>query len=169
MLAPGANVSVTHVVKNLALAPGAAGTSTSRLYLSSDATFDEATDTVLGDVTVGPLAAGAMATVTKSVQIPGGLLEGQYWIFARANVTGVVPEADAASPSNNVKGTATPVLLGPDLVVSVATATPTTTAPGLTVSVSNTVKNQGGPAAGPFDIGVYLSANNTYDVASICC
>ena len=52
-LAPGANVSVTHVVKNLALAAGAASASTSRLYLSNDPTLDDPGDIVLGDVAVG--------------------------------------------------------------------------------------------------------------------
>ena len=39
--AAGANVSMTHVVKNLAAAPGAAPATTSRLFLSADATLDE--------------------------------------------------------------------------------------------------------------------------------
>ena len=42
--APGANVSVTHVVRNTALAAGCGATTTSRLYLSSDATLDDPGD-----------------------------------------------------------------------------------------------------------------------------
>ena len=160
LAAAGMNVSVTQVVKNVALAPASAPASTSRLYLSTDATLDDPGDTVLGDVAVGPLAGGAMATVVKSVPIPAGTAPGPYWIIARANATGSIPEADASAPANNVKATA--VIVGPDLVVTAAAPTPATTAPGLTVSVSNTVKNQGGQAAGAFDVGVYLSTDNTY-------
>jgi subtilase family serine protease len=161
-LVAGANISVTHVVKNLALLPGAAAASTSRLYLSTDATLDEPGDTVLGDVAVGPLAGAAMATVVKGVTIPVGTVPGLYWIIARANATSSVPEADAPAQANNVKATAAPIIVGPDLVVTAAAPTPATTAPGLTVSVSNTVKNQGGLAAGPFDVSVYLSTDNFY-------
>jgi subtilase family serine protease len=161
-IAAGANVSVTHVVKNLALTPGGAASSTTRLYLSTDATLDDPGDTVLGDVAVGPLAGGAIATVVRSVSIPVGTVPGLYWIIARANVSNSVLEADAPDQANNVKATATPVIVGPDLVITAAAPTPATTAPGLTVSVSNTVKNQGGLATGAFDVGVYLSTDNTY-------
>jgi hypothetical protein len=102
-----------------------------------------------------------MATVVKSVTIPVGTAPGLYWIIAQANATSSVPEADAPAHANNVKATAAPVIVGPDLVVTAAAPTPATTAPGLTVSVSNTVKNQGGLATGAFDVGVYLSTDNT--------
>jgi hypothetical protein len=83
-IAPGGNVSVTHVVKNLAVLAGAAPVSTTtRLYLSNNATLEDPGDVVLGDVAIGPLAGGAMATLTKSLQVPGGTTPGLYWIIAR--------------------------------------------------------------------------------------
>src|SRR4029079_601771 len=103
---PGTNVSITHVVKNLAVTAGAAAASTSRLYLSADPVLDVPSDTVLGDAPVGPLAGGAMATVTKTVQIPAGTAPGVYWILAQANVTNAVSEADAPTRANNAKAAA---------------------------------------------------------------
>ncbi|HXU84469.1 MAG TPA: CARDB domain-containing protein [Verrucomicrobiae bacterium] len=163
---PGMNVSVSHVVKNLALVAGGAVASTSRLYLSSDPTLDDPGDVVLGDVAVGPLPGGAMATVTRTVQIPPSTRPGLYWVIAKANVTGVVPEADSPTQANNVKPTATPMIVGPDFLVTAAMATPLAVAPGFGVSLTNTIKNQGGVPAGPFDVGIYLSANDTFEAGA---
>ncbi len=158
--APGMNVSVGHVVKNLALAPGGASSSTSRLYLSTDATLDVGSDIALADAVVSALGGGGMATVSKAVTIPGGTAPGSYWIIAQANATNAVQETDSPAQPNNVKATATPILVGPDLLVTVATASPLATAPGKTVSVANTVKNQGGATSPAFDVGFYLSTDN---------
>ncbi len=163
--APGQNVSVTHVVKNLALSPGGAPATTSRLYLSTDAVLDVPGDTVLGDAAVPALAGGGMATVARVVSIPPGTPPGQYWIIAQANVASTVQEADAASLTNNAKATATPVIVGPDLVMTAATPTPLATAPGSNVSVMTTVKNQGGQGTGAFDVSLYLSTDATFDGA----
>ena len=154
-IAPGANVSVTHVVKNVALAAGAASAPTTRLYLSTDATLDDPGDLVLGDVAVGALAGGAMATVTKSVQIPAGTAPGRYWVIARANATNSVLEADSPGQANNMKATATPVIVGPDVLLTTASTVATAT-PGMNVSVMYTLKNQGGQAANGFDVAFAL-------------
>jgi subtilase family serine protease len=165
--AAGTNVSITHVVKNLAVAAGGAPATFSRLFLSAnDATLDGGDVQLGGDLPVGPLAGGAMATVTKSVLIPPGTAPGRYFVIAQANATGTVVEADGPTLANNVKATATPIIVGPDLVVSAATLTPTATAPGMTVNVTNTVKNQGGTGAGAFTVGIYLSPDNVFDAGS---
>ena len=155
---PGQNVSVAHTVKNLAIPPAHAPASTSTLYLSDDAVLGG--DVSLGTVAVPALTAGASKSVTKSAQIPGDASAGQYWIFAVANDGPAFAEADTA---NNAKATATPIIVGPDLIVTAATPAPIATAPGLTVNISNTIKNQGAQAVGAFDVGFYLSTNNTYD------
>jgi hypothetical protein len=110
--APGAKVSVSHVVRNLAAAAGAAAGSTSRLYLSTDPSLDPGSDPVLGEAAVGPLAGGATATVARVVTIPSATAPGQYWIIAQANATNTVPEADAPGQENNVRATAKPILVG---------------------------------------------------------
>jgi subtilase family serine protease len=157
--APGLSVSVSHVVKNLAAAAGGAPGSTSRLYLSTDATLDVGSATVLGDVPVGALAGGVAVTVTKVVTIPGGTTPGVYWIIAQSNATSSVAEADSPTQANNEKATALPLTIGPDLLVTAATVTPLATAPGKTVSVTTTIKNQGGAPTGAFDVGLYLSTD----------
>ena len=146
-------MSVTHVVKNLAVATGGAPATVSRLFLSTDATLDGSDVQLGGDLPVGALAGGAMATVTKSVLIPSGTAPGRYFVIAQANATSTVVEADSPTLANNVKATATPIIIGPDLVVSAATLAPTATAPGMTVNVTNTVKNQGERAPAPSPSG----------------
>src|SRR5205085_4005330 len=108
----GGNVSVMHVVKNLAAAAGGAPATVSRLYLSRDTTLD-GSDVVLGDVAVGPLAGGVPVTLTKTVQIPPGTPPGQYWLIAQANATNARQEADHPSLANNIKAAATPIVVGP--------------------------------------------------------
>lgn len=161
--APGMSVNVSHAVRNLSKKPGAAPGSTSRLYLSGAAALGMGNDTVLADVAVAPVAGGATRTVTAPVQIPPGTAAGQYWVIAQANATSAVQEADSPTQSNNTKAAPTPILVGPDLVVTSATAAPVSTAPGKTVKVTQAVKNRGGLAAGPFEVGVYLSADSTLD------
>ena len=71
-IAPGGNITVSHVVKNLALAPGNAPLSASRLLLSTDQTVaGQVAD--LGTVNVPAITAGGMTTVTRSAQVPVGL------------------------------------------------------------------------------------------------
>ena len=138
-------------------------------YLSNDPTLDTPGDVVLGDMTVGPLRAGAMATETGTVPIPPATQPGLYWVIAQANVSGIVPEGDSPTRANNVRATAVPIIVGPDLLVTAAAATPTSVAPGSSVSVTNTIKNQGAALAGAFDVGIYLSTNSTFDPERMFC
>src|SRR6185436_6862135 len=88
---------------------------------------------------------------------------GQYWIFARANNSDVIPESTAG---NNAARTALPITVGADLLITTATVAPASTAPGMVVNVTNTVRNQGGPTTTAFDVGIYLSANGTFEAGS---
>ncbi len=85
--AAGTNVSITHVVKNMAAATGGAPATISRLFLSADATLDGSDVQLGGDLQVAALAGGATATVTKSVLIPPGTAPGRYFVIAQANAT----------------------------------------------------------------------------------
>ena len=165
LAAAGMNVSITQIVRNVALTPANAPASSSRLTLSSNTTLGDGDDVDLGTVAIPALAAAAQATVTKSVPIPAGTAPGLYWIFARANDGDVIPEGGSGG-ANNAARTAQPFTIGPDLIVTTATAAPTATAPGSTINVTNTVKNQGGPTALGFDVGVYLSSNATFEAGS---
>jgi subtilase family serine protease len=158
--APGANVSVTHVVRNLAPASAGAPATVSRLFLSSDALLDGADVQLGADVPVGPLAGLAQASVVRSVQIPPATAPGLYRIIAEANATGTVVEAD---PANNTRATATPIIVGPDLTVITATAG-TLAGPGTNLSVTTTIKNQGGQGAGASFVRFFLVQTGQPDV-----
>jgi len=160
--AAGMNVRVVHVVRNLAPAAGPAAETTSTLYLSPGATLGGG-EVELGRVDVRPLAGGARATLRKVVPIPDGTPPGVYFVLAQANATNTVVEADSPQQANNVKATVAPIVVGPDLIVTAATATPARMVPGTTVRVSTTARNQGGQAAGGFDVGLYLSLDATYE------
>lgn len=160
--APGRNVHVSYTVKNTALPPAVAPASRTRLYLSPDARLDVPGDVAVGEAPVRALAGGTQAAVTRAVTIPAGTSPGRYWILVRANATNTVPEADAPGLANNVRATATPILIGADLVVTSATATPRATAPGAIVNVTHTIRNRGGAGTGPFDVGIYLSTDTGF-------
>jgi hypothetical protein len=161
--APGANVSVTHVVRNLSLAAGAAPATVSRLFLSSDGALDGADVQLGGDVPVGALAGMTQASVVRSVQIPPATTPGLYWIFARANATNTVVESDSPAQANNVRATGTAIIIGPDLTVTTATAG-TLAGPGTNLSVTTTIRNQGGQGAGASLVRFFLAQTGQPDV-----
>ena len=96
LTAAGMNVSITQIVRNVALSPANAPGSSSRLTLSSNTTLGDGDDADLGTVHDSRAGRGHQATVTKSVPIPVGTAPGLYWIFARANDGDVIPEGVAA-------------------------------------------------------------------------
>jgi subtilisin family serine protease len=136
--APGATVNVSHTVRNAAGAPGAAPASVSRFRLSSDDAFD-AGDTDLGTANVPALGPGLSATVAKLVTIPPGTPPGAYFIVVRADDADAIAEVAAG---NNTRAAATPIIVGPDLVVTAVTA-PLKAQAGQTIALSGTVQNVG--------------------------
>jgi len=95
-ITPGANITVTHVVKNLALAPGNAPLSASRLLLSTDQTVaGQVVD--LGTANVPAITAGGMTTVTRSATVPPGLAPGLYYVLARADDPDAIVEPNSSS------------------------------------------------------------------------
>jgi subtilase family serine protease len=137
------------------VAPGVAGTSTTRLYLSANATLNEGTDIVLADAPAPPLAGGVQATVVKVVTVPPGTAIGLYWVIAQANATDAVLEADSPAQSNNVIASAGPIIVGPDLVTTTATA-PAVAVAGGSFPVTTTIRNQGSQAAGASMVRFFL-------------
>ena len=149
-IAPGGNISVTHVVKNLSPAPGNAGLSTSRLLLSTDQTIaGQVAD--LGTVNVPSIVAGGMTTVTRSAQVPIGLPPGPYFVLAQADNADVILEQNQ---TNNLGASATRLVVGPDMTVTTA-STVAGAIPGANVSVSYTLKNTGS-ATPAFNVGFVL-------------
>ena len=159
---PGGNVSVTHTIRNVASSPADAPASTSGIYLGANQSFASVIGGPLALVSAPAVDAGATssAITTTSVSIPGGTPAGRYYVLVRANDAGAFAEG---STVNNVGASAATILLGADLLVTTARPSRLATAPGTTVKVRNAVKNRGGAVAGAFDVGIYLSTNNTYE------
>ncbi len=154
----GGTVTVTDTARNQG--GGAAGASTTRFYLSSNGALD-ASDVELGLRAVPALAAGASHTASTALTLPAGTTAGAYYILARADADSAVAETQE---SNNL-GFAL-LQIGPDLLVSAVSA-PSSAGAGSTVTVTDTVKNQGGGAAGASTSRFYLSANGALDPGDV--
>jgi subtilase family serine protease len=103
------------------------------------------------------LGVGATSSATNAVQIPATTPVGSYYVCAKADDKNSVVESDE---TNNTQCTATTVTVPPpDLVMTALGKTGTSVAQGGSLVLSNTVKNQGGSAAGAFAIGFVLSTN----------
>ncbi|HTO12128.1 MAG TPA: hypothetical protein VMQ51_11190, partial [Candidatus Binatia bacterium] len=141
----GMNVSFTHTLKNVAVAPGNAPASVSGIYLATSTSFSTVI-TQLGTVSAPALNANTTGgAITKSLTIPGvGVVPpGRYFVLVQANDDSGFVEASTA---NNVGASSTQLVLGPDLLVT-AGSTPTGASPGMNISATYTVKNQGGMPA----------------------
>jgi subtilase family serine protease len=159
MIAPGSTVVVSDTTLNRG--GGAAGASTTRVYLSSDPLLDAA-DTALGSGRpVSGLAPGASSATTTSVAIPPDLTAGAYYLIARADDAAQVAET---LETNNTKYAY--VQVGADLILSAFTA-PSSAAAGATISVTDTTVNQGAAAAGASTTRVYLSTNAVWDAGDL--
>jgi trimeric autotransporter adhesin len=92
MTAGGATMTVTDTVMNTGQISASA--TTTRYYLSLNAS-KEATDVLLtGTRSVGTLLGGASSTGSKTVTIPATIASGQYYLLACADDTNVVVESD---------------------------------------------------------------------------
>jgi subtilase family serine protease/subtilisin family serine protease len=154
----GAAVTVTDTTRNQGA--GGVGASTTRFYLSTDATLDGA-DLALGGRAVPALGASASHAASTVVTIPAGIAGGAYFVIARADADDAVPET---IETNNT--TARSIQIGADLVVSPVTA-PATGGAGAAVTVTDTTRNQGGAAAGASTTAIYLSTNAVLDAGDV--
>jgi len=93
----GATISVTDTAKNAG--GGSSGASTTRIYLSTNITFD-ASDQPLGERTVLALGPNATSSGSMSVTIPSGTAPGVYNIIAVSDADGAVAET---IESNNTR------------------------------------------------------------------
>jgi len=156
----GRPLAITSTVRNVG--PAAAGASTVRFYLSSDAALDSG-DVLLGARAVGALAAGASSTAVTTVTIPANTsAPASYRVIAVADALGQVTETDETN--NTLASTATVAvsLYRPDLTLTALTI-PAAGATGRPLAISNTVKNSGAAPAGPFTVRFYLSSVATVD------
>lgn len=152
--AAGGSISVGDTTKNQG--GGGASASATSFYLSANVLLD-GTDTLLTSRSVSALNPGAVESATTTVAIPGSTAAGTYYIVAKADGPGAVPETQEA---NNARFSSA-IRIGPDLVES--SIIPTIAGAGFPITVSDTVKNQGSGAAGPSTTAFYLSTNFMLD------
>jgi serralysin len=138
----------------------AAGTSTTRYYLSSDTVLDASDRRLTGTRAAAALAPNETSTGTLTVTIPTSTALGVYYLLACADDTTAVTETNEL---NNCLASATTVQIGrPDLVVSSMSEPPSLAAPGNAFPVSDATFNQGALATGaPTTTRYYLSLNGS--------
>jgi subtilase family serine protease len=156
----GAGLSITVSDTTTNGGGGTAGASTTRVYLSTNYSWDAA-DVPLQGRSVPALAPGAVSSGSTLVTIPTGTATGTYYLIARADGLENVPES---SETNNTRSTI--MRVGPDLVVS-ALSGPAAAGPGTAIAVSETTTNSGGGAAGASSTRFYLSTNYLLDGGDI--
>jgi subtilase family serine protease len=154
----GQSINVSDTTRNQGGA--AAPASVTQFFLSSNSTLDAA-DVALGSRPLSALAAGASSTGATTLTIPAGTATGYWYLLAKADAQGELPEV---SESNNV--IAWPVSVGPDLILWSLTA-PASAPAGQAITVSDISRNQGGGDAAASATQFFLSRDTMLDAADI--
>jgi len=146
----------------------AAGAFTVTIALSSDATFDPS-DTVVHTFDIASLAAGAMSINDVMVTLPaeGTLPDGEYNIVMAVDTASTVDESDE---TNNTQVMPMYVGQGGEPGGQTELIAQNFNLPGTdpinwgsTLQVEADVQNTGDTDAGPFDVTIYLSADDMLD------
>jgi subtilase family serine protease len=153
----GSTIAVTDTTANQ-IGAGPAAASTTKLYLSTNATWDAA-DTLLGSRPVPGLAPGGTSAGPTNLTIPPGTPTGTYYIIARADAGGALIESVETNNTRAIVIRVSP----PDLIVS-ALSVPTKGGSSLSMDATSTTRNQAntGPAAAS-TTKFYISTNATWD------
>jgi subtilase family serine protease len=154
----GGTLTIMETTANAAT--GTSPATTTAFYLSGDVVLD-ASDTLLGERVVPPLAAGGSSQQITSVQLPPTLAPGAYEIFAQVDPQNDVIES---VEHNNVRSRS--IAIGPDLTVTALTG-PSVASPGSSISMTDTVANTGADAAAPTTTRFYLSTNGVLDAYDV--
>lgn len=133
-------------------------------YLSSDANVTTA-DQLLESVAVnGPLEPGDdFGESARQLVIPAGTTAGAWTLGVIVDDIGAVDESNESNNVMTAALTVTNVDTRPDLQIRSCAVSDGSVAPGEQVDVSWERRNAGASASGVFDIGVYLSADQTFD------
>jgi subtilisin family serine protease/subtilase family serine protease len=154
----GQSISVSDTISN----PGGGGAqaSVTQYFLSANSMLDTG-DIELGSRNVPALAGGASNSGAATLALPAGLGTGSWYVIAKADATGAVPET---TETNNTSARA--MAIGPDLIVSAFTA-PNAGSAGQSINITETTRNQGGGAAPESVTRYFLSLNSTLDMGDI--
>jgi subtilase family serine protease/subtilisin family serine protease len=148
----GQTITVTDTTKNQG--GGAAGPSRTQFFLSTDTNLG-GSDALMGARNVGTLQAGGTSSASATVTIPEGTAGGTWYLIAKADGEGTVPEI---SETNNTY--AKFIQIGPDLAITALSA-PGAAGAGQSITITDTTKNQGGGAAGPSRTQFFLSTDTS--------
>jgi YD repeat-containing protein len=101
----GQSISVSVDVKNIGTT--LAATSNLAVWLSTDGTLQEGTDTLLASATVPVIAAGSNPVVGTAVLIPASVVAGQYQLLVKVDSGNVIVESNEANNVVNAQLTVT--------------------------------------------------------------
>jgi subtilase family serine protease len=164
-VAAGGSFSFSARASNIGNTSTGAG-STSRIFLSVDPLIDPF-DTVLQIQIVPTLAAFTEYVQNFSVNLPGNLAPGTYYIGALADYHNQIAETNEGDNNyNRVTITVTPPQL-PNLTEVVTALTSTTVPAGTSFSFSTNTVNLGQNVAGPSTARIYISSDpviNSQDI-----
>jgi glucose/arabinose dehydrogenase len=163
LVAPGFKFAATDSVQNLSSV--SAASSTTRYYLSPDATKDPGDVLMTGNRNVSMLPAGGGSTGTKQVVVPAATATGAYRLLACADDLSKVRESEE---TNNCAASAALVQVAlPDLVTVVVSGQPATVVPGQKLVVNDTVMNDGAGPAVASSTRYFLSVDPARDAGDI--
>ncbi len=159
----GSTLSVTDTVANQGTL--SAGAFEIRYRLSLDNVYNDPGDRLLTpDRPVSTLAAGSPDTATTSLAVPLDVLQGNYYVCAKADAADSINETNA---DNNTRCSDAPILVSPPDLVIDAVSGPASAKAGTTIYLSSAVvRNQGAGNASAFYVGFYLSQDATIDPAT---
>lgn len=150
----GASFAVTNAVRNQDSEPISALFSVG-IYLSDDPIVTT-NDLRVGGRRVRGLRANTTDTAIAQVALGPSFPPGTYYLGVVADEADAVNETNE---SNNASGgQAIQIVIGPDLQM-MRVGGPARAGTASTIPVTNTVRNIGTGTPGPFDVGVYLSAD----------
>ncbi len=149
----GGSFPVTDTVRNQGI--GAADATTTRYYLSPDATKSSTDKRLTGSRAVGVLDPGASSSGGTTVTVPSSVPGATYFLIACADDLKHEPEPNETNNCLASAGTVT--VRAPDLVVSALSNPPGSAHLGSSFSVTDTVTNQGDAASGTSTNRYYLS------------
>lgn len=153
------SVDVSDTVKNQGGGPVSA--STTRFYLSAKSVLDSSAVPLAGGRSVSALEPSTSSTGSTTLGMPSGTVAGSYFLIAKTDGDGAVPETQEF---NNALARA--IALGPDLIAS-SLSVPASAVAGTAITVTDVTLNQGADAAGVSNTRYYLSTNSLLDASDL--
>ncbi len=160
-IAAGGSTSIDYWLVNFG---AAASASTTGIYLSTDATITTS-DTLLMTVGSTGLAANGLSGYadhqTVTLNLPGGLAPGTYYIGGIADYTNVIAEGNETNNNHDATKIIVTGPAQPDLVAAFDSVSSTTIAAGSSATIDYWLVNFGKASASASTTGIYLSTDAT--------